>query len=65
MILNRNFIVDEETMEPIKVEKPLKRAIPRQLAQDEASAMLSGSRGTVKAGATTLMMGNLALNILM
>ena len=52
-------------MEPIKVEAPLKRAIPRQLAQDDASAMLSGSGKTVKAGATTLMMGNLALNILM
>ena len=50
---------------PIKVKNPYHRNIPKQLALDGASVMLVGTGSKVKMGATTLMVGNLALNILM
>lgn len=60
-----DFFTDPINMERIQQDYVIKRAMPKQMKIDGASAMLLSSAGPAKSTMNSMMYGNLAVNLVM
>lgn len=63
--VDSNFFISESSFEIIKNNTLLTKQIPKQMALDKATAMLQSAGAPAKSTMSTVMFGNMALNIIM